>query len=119
MTVPRCLCVFLISLTFVAHAAWGQFSWQTKMGSGTGNIFTPFVSPVLAAQDAGRLPVLDSDKGFSVDKAFAASGIMGDMSDVAIKQGEKGVLRFIYEPKGRGDHEWDYKFLDGELNPDP
>lgn len=109
----------LLCSTLAAPAALGQLVWESNAGPGARFIREPFVSPVAASQETGRLPVLSSDKVFSVDKSCAPSGITGDVGDVAIKQGDKGVQRFIYEPRGRGDHEWDYKYLDGELNREP
>jgi hypothetical protein len=43
-------------------------------------------------------------------------GDIGDIKDPA--KGPEGV-RFTYKVGGQGPHEWDWKYTNGELNPDP
>jgi hypothetical protein len=45
---------------------------------------------------------------------------MGDIGDITPEKvpGER-LIRFRYEAQGRGPHEWDHKYVDGELNPSP
>ncbi len=79
----------------------------------------PPSKPEKPQEDAGKAPLLSSDKSLSVDRSYVASGMLGDIGDVKIGWGEKEVLRFTYEPRGRGPHEWDYKYIDGKPNPEP
>jgi hypothetical protein len=55
---------------------------------------------------------------FSLESTYEASGIMGDVDDVRINK-QQNMVRFTYTPTGKGHHEWDYKYIDGELNPQP
>jgi hypothetical protein len=55
---------------------------------------------------------------FYIDGQFEPSGIMGDIGDVQIKKLEKST-QFRYSTNGKGPHEWDYKYVNGELNPKP
>jgi hypothetical protein len=49
---------------------------------------------------------------------YSPSGLMGDTGDItwAEEPGSHSV-RMTYEAKGRGPHEWDYKYLARKLNP--
>ncbi|HEY6332654.1 MAG TPA: hypothetical protein VI756_25245 [Blastocatellia bacterium] len=58
---------------------------------------------------------VDSDS-FSVDNNADPVGEMGDIDDVAINR-QPALVRFDYTTSGRGPHEWDYKYIDGNLNP--
>lgn len=49
---------------------------------------------------------------------FDPSGLMGDIGDVRMER-SAGADRFTYETNGTGPHEWDYKYVDGVLNPKP
>jgi hypothetical protein len=49
---------------------------------------------------------------------YHPSGIMGDISDVQIAHLLEGD-RFTYETLGRGPHEWEWKYINGILNPEP
>ncbi len=57
-------------------------------------------------------------KSFSVDKGFELAVKMGDIDDVKIIRLADST-RFEYTPTGRGSHEWEYKYVDGKLNPAP
>jgi hypothetical protein len=46
------------------------------------------------------------------------SGLMGDTGDITVERGVDAVT-FVYETLGRSPHEWDWKYVDGELNPAP
>jgi hypothetical protein len=55
---------------------------------------------------------------FSIEKDYAPSGKMGDIGDVqVIPTGDSCI--FEYTTTGKGPHEWDLKYLKGELNPEP
>jgi hypothetical protein len=55
---------------------------------------------------------------FSVDENYFPVGKMGDIGDVTISE-QPGFLRFTYRTEGKGPHEWDWKYSDGQLNPSP
>lgn len=63
-----------------------------------------------------RRPMLSTDDSFSVDLAYTPSGILGDVGDVRISDGNNGSTLFTYAPRGRGPHEWDRKYVNGKLN---
>ncbi len=52
---------------------------------------------------------------FSVNENYDPSGLMGDIGDITVANIED-VVTFTYETKGRGPHEWDWKYVDGELS---
>lgn len=56
---------------------------------------------------------------FRVAPYYDPSGLMGDTGDVAVAASPEDVVRFNYETKGRGPHEWDWKFVNGVRNPNP
>jgi hypothetical protein len=58
-------------------------------------------------------------RAFRVQEGYAPSGIMGDVGDVTIGSGDDGADRFTYVATGRPDHEWDQKYVNGELNRRP
>jgi hypothetical protein len=73
------------------------------------------------------IPVPDKCQGksvgdleyFSVYPDYDPSGFMGDIGDIAsVNKSSKGV-QFTYQVAGRGPHEWDFKYVDGALNPNP
>ena len=51
---------------------------------------------------------------------YPSRGLMGDIGDI-MKDEEPGnhLIRMTYEAKGRGPHEWEYKYIDGKINPNP
>jgi hypothetical protein len=58
--------------------------------------------------------------GKYADIQLAPTIVTGDVGDVQINLLPDGAAQFIYEPKGRGPHEWEYKYSDdGELNTEP
>jgi len=64
----------------------------------------------------GRLP--DSTIQFPVMMKYNPSGLMGDVNDITVeRKGTSDVFR--YEPRGIGKHEWEWKYVDGRLNPAP
>lgn len=73
---------------------------------------------------AGRAAVAEVGKTigdvptFSVDENYVPSGKMGDIGDVKIIK-QKGFVRFVYETKGQGPHEWGFKYVNGSENPQP
>ncbi len=73
-----------------------------------------------ASASAGKQPPLSPDGSFSVNKNYVASGMTGDIKDVTFGFGERDSMRFTYVPDGRQEpHEWDYKYIKGELNKVP
>ena len=57
-------------------------------------------------------------KEFLVQSNFHPSGLMGDIGDVSINR-QSDVDRFTYDVKGRGPHEWDYKYVHCRLDSMP
>lgn len=57
-------------------------------------------------------------ESFSVDGNYYPSGKMGDIGDIEIKR-DVGADQFTYEARGRPSHEWDWKYINGELNNAP
>lgn len=55
---------------------------------------------------------------FSIEKDYAPSGIMGDIDDVQIIPTGNSCI-FEYTTTGKPPHEWDLKYVNGELNPEP
>lgn len=68
----------------------------------------------------------DNSEIFFVYPKYHPSGYMGDIGDITVAELPEAV-RFIYEAKGRGapeephkgSHEWEYKYINGELNLNP
>jgi len=56
---------------------------------------------------------------FAVDDNYNfKSGLTGDIGDITISH-KDDVIRFVYKTEGRGPHQWDYRFVHKELNPEP
>lgn len=55
---------------------------------------------------------------FRVSDTYRPTGKMGDIGDVEMLQ-IGGMDRFVYEVKGRGPHEYEWKYVNGELNDRP
>jgi hypothetical protein len=69
--------------------------------------------PVCLGRSPGNLEY------FSIYPDYDPSGHMGDIGDIVnVSKGPEGV-HFTYEVRGRGPQEWDWKYIDGELNPNP
>lgn len=65
----------------------------------------------------GRSPGIS--ESFSVYPNYDPSGYMGDTGDIRDPaRGSEGVC-FTYEVGGRGPREWEWKYVDCELNPNP
>jgi Caspase domain len=74
-------------------------------------------SPPTSTEDCkGRSP--GDVSSFSLEQDYSPSGIMGDIDDVQILPGV-GSYIFEYTTKGKGPHEWNYKYVNGQLNPRP
>ena len=55
---------------------------------------------------------------FDVDASYHTSGKMGDTRDITIS--ELDILtRFTYQTEGQGPHQWDWTYINRELNPEP
>jgi len=52
---------------------------------------------------------------FSVYPNYGPSGYMGDIGDITVEKGPE-VVRFIYEIRGRGPHEWEWKYVNCKTN---
>ena len=85
------------------------------LGSSMTSIVTPNGLPT-PSERIGK-PVGNSES-FLIYPNYDPSGYMGDIGDITVKK-DPAVVGFIYEICGRGDHEWDYKYINGELNPNP
>lgn len=70
--------------------------------------------PVTPQKCTGRLP--GRAASFSVSAQYDPSGIMGDVGDLRLSR-SAGRDSFAYEARGRGPHEWDFKYVDGAANP--
>jgi hypothetical protein len=88
-----------------------------------------FLGVLLAASGssilAARAAVVETGKAignvstFSVDENYAPTGKMGDIGDVSVEE-QQGLVRFVYETKGRGPHLWEWKYDgDGKENSQP
>lgn len=55
---------------------------------------------------------------FLVSSNYDPSGYMGDTGDITVAK-LPNVDQFIYETEGRGPHEFEFKYIGGELNPNP
>ncbi len=81
--------------------------WAPKQPNGT-------VAPVISLH-AGK-PIYGSS--FSVYPSYDPSGYMGDTHDIIVQRASDTVC-FVYETKGQSPHEWEYKYINGELNSNP
>jgi len=70
------------------------------------------VEPVI-----GRSP--GKPESFSVYPNYDPSGYMGDTGDIVNVNKDPEGVRFTYEARGRGTHEWQWKYINGVLNPNP
>jgi hypothetical protein len=62
----------------------------------------------------------NSSAPFYVEDHYDPRGFMGDIGDITKEEWPNDrLVRFTYESQGRGPHEWDLKYLGGELNPNP
>jgi hypothetical protein len=72
----------------------------------------------------GHASVVDVGKpigdvgAFSVDENYVPTGRMGDIGDVSVSK-QPEFVRFTYQARGQGPHEWEYKFIQGRENPIP
>jgi hypothetical protein len=60
----------------------------------------------------------NSSVPFAVFPNYDPSGYVGDTGDITVAK-DPNLVRFTYITKGRGPYEWDYKYIDGKLNPNP
>lgn len=60
----------------------------------------------------------DNSELFLVYPNYDPSGYMGDSGDITVEKSPE-VVRFIYETKARGPHEWEWKYVKCELNSRP
>lgn len=63
---------------------------------------------------------LSGGKPIDLLRYYPTTGLMGDTGDLttAVEPGNH-LIRMTYEASGRGPHEWDYKYIDGKVNPSP
>jgi hypothetical protein len=50
---------------------------------------------------------------------YSPSGFMGDIGDITKEEPVSGLVRMTYVAEERGPHEWQYKYIDGKINPQP
>ena len=81
------------------------------MGLGAG-LLVGHASVVDVGKPVGNVSV------FSVDENYVPTGKMGDIGDVSVSK-QPEFVRFTYQAKGQGPHEWEYKFSQGRENPTP
>jgi hypothetical protein len=97
-----------------------QIPWVASSVIG-GFCFTDLTSPS-SSSSSSPSPCKGSSSGagasFSIEKDYAPSGIMGDIDDVQIIPTGNSCI-FEYATTGKGPHEWDLKYVNGELNPEP
>jgi len=62
---------------------------------------------------------LSGGKDFSMYPDYDPSGLMGDIGDITTVQKNTDGVRFRYETQGRGPHEFEWKYVDGQLNTKP
>lgn len=56
-----------------------------------------------------------SSDSFPIYANYDPSGYMGDVGDLIVERYPE-LIRFTYETMGRGPHEWEYKYINNELN---
>lgn len=68
----------------------------------------------LAPIEPGTSPQAEGGS-LDVGRHYHASGLMGDIDDITISKSDEGewASQFRYETTGEGDHEWDWKYIDG------
>lgn len=66
----------------------------------------------------GRRP-LAGTKPFSILPHYTPTGKLGDTEDIDIQTGSNAAVRFVCHLQGRGPHEWDYKYINGQENREP
>jgi hypothetical protein len=49
---------------------------------------------------------------------YDPSGYMGDIGDITVNK-KSDRVEFTYETRGRSPHEWEYKYINQEINTDP
>lgn len=60
------------------------------------------------AEPLGKAVLVTGD--FLAQSFFHPSGMMGDIGDITIER-RTGVDRFTYDVRGKGPHEWEYKYV--------
>ncbi|MGH9823400.1 MAG: hypothetical protein ACREDR_09125, partial [Blastocatellia bacterium] len=74
--------------------------------------------PLHEPQCVGRSVVSSGAGPVAIESRYDPSGVMGDVGDISIER-DVGAIRFKYETQGRGPHEWDWKYRDSMVNPEP
>jgi hypothetical protein len=108
--------VFYVVMTVVAIVI--TMATFTDSVQKLANLFRKAPAPVLAPGTAVRTcKPTGSAKVFSVEGHFWPTGKMGDIGDVGIVSGPS-LDRFTYPTNGLGPHEWDWKYVNGQLSPE-
>jgi hypothetical protein len=82
------------------------------------NLFRKAPAPVLTPGTAVRIcKATGNPSTFSVEGHFWATGKTGDIGDVEIAP-LADLERFTYPTNGRGPHEWEWKYVSGQLSPE-
>ena len=91
----------------VQHPPWvgGKSSVASPAASQT-------ISPTTASASPGRIGKPVASKPVDLLTYYSPSGLMGDIGDITkAEQPGKHLVHMTYEAKGRGPHEWDYKYI--------
>ena len=95
------------------------------MGDPPATLTTPTVSIPSTSTQAqntltGKMPPTNSDQ-FSVTQFYKPTQHMGDRGDINISGvgNSNNPILFTYSAYGNGPHEWDYKYVSKEINPNP
>jgi hypothetical protein len=80
---------------------------------------TPATMPTLTTPSlcVGQSP--GNPEFFSIYPEYDPSGYLGDTGDIVNVDKGPEVVRFTLNTAGQGPHEWEYKYKNGELNPEP
>lgn len=95
--------------------------WVGEKSSVASPAASQTISPTTASASPGRIGKPVASKPVDLLTYYSPSGLMGDIGDITKSvQPGKHLVHMTYEAKGRGPHEWDYKYINGgEINPQP
>jgi len=79
---------------------------------------SPEPTPIPPTETGGKLPGIPT-KSFFVYPSYTPSGYMGDICDIIVEERPEDIVRFIYKIRGRGPHEWEWKYVNCKPNPRP
>ena len=87
-------------------------------------IFIPLILSIFSSPrvppSPGRIGKPVGVKPIDLLRYYSQRGFMGDIGDITkAEEPESHLVRMTYEAKGREPHEWEYKYIDGKINPNP